>query len=113
MTTTEKMKLVEKFAKLLDNQFNIAGFKFGLDPIMGLVPVLGDILPMLLSSYLVILAIEAKIPAWTIVRMILYVLLDFLLGSIPIIGDIIDFFFKASTMNLKLLQKELAVVKNL
>ncbi len=102
------MKMVEKFAKLLDNQFNIAGFKFGLDPIMGLVPVLGDIIPLLLSSYLVVLAIEAKIPTATIIKMICYVILDFLLGSVPIIGDIIDFFFKASTMNLKLLKDELA-----
>jgi hypothetical protein len=101
------LQTAEKLTKILDNEFKIAGFKFGLDPILGLLPVLGDIVPALLSFYLVWIGWQMKLPMEKIFIMIANVLIDYLVGSIPVLGDAVDFFFKANTRNLKILQSSL------
>lgn len=93
--------------KLLDNNFEFLGFKFGLDPLIGLIPGIGELITAALSLYLVWIGWQAKISTSTIIRMVLNVVLDFALGIIPIVGDITDFFYKSNTLNLKLLEQAL------
>lgn len=88
-------------------EFSIWKFKFGIDPILGLVPGLGDILPSILSFYIVFVALLHKIPPVKIVRMIFNILIDFVIGSIPILGDIVDFVLKPNIKNLAILEKEI------
>ncbi|MDQ5951194.1 MAG: hypothetical protein QG639_471 [Patescibacteria group bacterium] len=107
MTLKSKIKLAEDIAYLLDSKFGIGPFRFGLDPILGLIPGLGDFIPLIMSSYLIIVAIQHNISKPTILRMIFYTVADFLIGSVPVLGDAADFFFKASTKNLELLKSEL------
>lgn len=91
-------------ADLLENKFNFLGFKFGLDPIIGFVPVVGDFIGLVLSAYIIWIAYSMNVP--TEIKTIMWrnVIIDFILGSIPFIGDISDFFYKASSKNLKLLE---------
>lgn len=109
MVAHSKIKLAENLTDLLENKFKIGPFKFGLDPIIGLVPILGDIIPAIMSAYLVYIAIVEKVAKPVILKMILLIVIDYVVGSIPIVGDITDFFFKAYSHNLKTLKKELNI----
>ena len=94
-------------ANLLDNSFSVAGFRFGLDPIIGLVPVLGDIIPFLLSFHVIWLAKQYNLPATKIRRMFFNSLTEFVVGSIPVVGDWLDFLFRSNIRSLKILQQHL------
>lgn len=98
-------KTARILAKLLDSQFSFLGIKFGLDPIINLIPGLGDIIGAILSLYIIWVGIKLKIPSKQIYKMIRNVILDFLLGLFPIIGSVADLFYKANQKNLKILEK--------
>ncbi len=84
-------------ARWLDGRF--------LDPVLGLLlPGVGDLLSSALGVYPVILAWRRRAPKALLARMLLNLAVDALGGSIPILGDIWDFFFRAHTRNLALLQ---------
>jgi len=99
------LRAAEALTNLLENQFKIMGFKFGLDPIIGLIPGLGDALGALIALYLVWIGIQMSLPAEKIVAMILNIVIDFVGGSLPIIGDVVDFAFKSNSKNLEILKK--------
>lgn len=99
------LKTAKQFSKLLDSQFSFLGFKFGLEPIIGLVPWLGDTITVLLSSYLIYIGIQMKLPRSVIVRMVANLSIDYIVSLVPIVGDAFDFFYKANDKNFKLLEK--------
>src|SRR5438045_6376186 len=101
------IRMATAFSRLMDEQFKIGPFKFGLDPLIGLVPGLGDILPAILGFYLVWIAWVHELPTRKIIRMIVNIVLDFGLGFIPIVGDVTDFFFKSNKNNLEILKSHL------
>ena len=92
-------------ATLLENKFSFLGFRFGLDPLLGLIPFLGDAVALFLSAYIIWIAHNSNIPSHEIARMWRNVIFDFILGLIPFVGDISDFFYKASSKNLQILEK--------
>ncbi len=96
-----------KLAHWLDDRFEIPGtdIRFGLDPVISLIPGAGDWLAGLLSSYFIVLGARAEVPQSVLLRMGFNVLLDILIGSIPLLGDIFDFGWKANTRNARLLEK--------
>ena len=98
------LKSATILAKLLDEEFNVLGFRFGLDPIIGLIPGLGDALGLLLSLYIVWIGVQLKLPSDKIVLMVVNITLDFLIGAIPILGDIGDFVFKSNKYNLAIIR---------
>jgi hypothetical protein len=95
--------------RLMDGLFEIplTKRKFGLDPLIGLVPVVGDLIPAAIGLYLVFEARELGASRWLQARMVGNLLLDLLVGAVPLLGDFFDFMFRAHHRNLKLLQKEL------
>ncbi len=99
------LKTAEVFAKLLDNQFSIGKFRFGLDPILGLFWGAGDIVGALLSCYMIWIAIQMKIPSSAIAQMLGNIALDFLIGLVPVLGQATDFVFKANSKNMEILRK--------
>lgn len=94
-----------RIAKLLDSRFSLFGFKFGIEPLIGLMPGLGDTLTLFLSSYIVYTGISMKLPRAAIIQMMVNVGIDYLVGIVPIIGDLGDFMFKANDRNIKILEK--------
>src|SRR5688572_26654686 len=70
------LKIVRRLTKLLEDEFSIWKFKFGIDPILGLVPGLGDIIPSILACYLVFVALLHKIHPLKIAHMIFNILVD-------------------------------------
>src|SRR5262245_58106269 len=92
-------------AWLLDSSIPIPGTRFsmGLDPLIGLVPVLGDALGVFLSSYIVREAAALGAPKSVLARMAFNVALEGLVGMIPLAGDVFDAAYKANQRNVRLL----------
>jgi len=93
----------------MDTRFTIPGtsFRFGLDPIIGLLPIAGDTVSLLISLYPILEAVRAGVRRQVLVRMLANLGLDWLVGLIPLIGVIPDAWYKANARNLRLLEKEL------
>jgi len=98
------LKWAESYAKLLDSKFELPGtkFRFGLDPIIGLIPGLGDGAALIMQLLLAFSLISRGVSGELVARLLLNVLLVPLIGSIPVLGWIFDFFFKANQRNLEL-----------
>ena len=95
--------------RLMDGLFEIpvVRHKVGLDALIGLVPVVGDLVSAGIGLYLVLEARELGASRWLQARMVGNLLLDFLVGVVPVLGDYFDVLFRAHQRNLRLLQKEL------
>jgi hypothetical protein len=105
----------ERWVKLLsmwtDNAFEVPGlgWRFGLDPIIGLVPVVGDLTSVFVSLYILSIAAQLRVPRSTLARMMLNIGIDYTVGSIPVVGNIFDFAWKANYRNAQLLKQTLAM----
>lgn len=102
------LTIARLLVNVLEKQFRIGKWEFGLDPILGLIPVIGDLIPTILACYLIWIAVLHELPTMKVIHMGFNVVLDFIVGSIPVIGDIFDFFIKPSVSNLRILEKHLA-----
>lgn len=100
-----KIKTAKIFAKLLDSQFEVGGVKFGLDPIIDLVPWIGDVVGTLLSLFILNTARQVQVSKIDMLKMILNIIIDFIVGLIPFLGVIFDVAFKANLRNIKILEK--------
>ena len=91
-------------AHALDDLVAIPGTKsrIGLDPIIGLIPFVGDIVTSLVAMWIVLEAARFRLPGIVMVRMILNATFDFVFGLVPFLGDLFDLGFKANTRNLEL-----------
>ena len=98
---------LKKLEQRLDRQFSLFGVQFGIDGIIGLVPVLGDIFTGAMGLYLILEARRLGAKRWTMVRMLTNWALDFGLGAIPVVGDFFDIAFKSNSKNLRLLIADL------
>jgi hypothetical protein len=78
-------------------------FKFGLDPIIGLVPGIGDTASAVVSALVLIRAVRLGLPKILLARMSLNILINELVGIIPGIGDAFSFWFKSNKRNYQLL----------
>ncbi|WP_223815294.1 DUF4112 domain-containing protein [Sphingobacterium litopenaei] len=96
---------IERMSTLLDNKFSIGGFRFGLDPLLNLIPYAGQFVAFGMSLALVVVMLRNGAGSKVAVKMLLNVLLDAILGSIPLIGYAFDFFNKANKKNVKLLRE--------
>lgn len=100
---------VEAMEKLLEGSFTVPGTnqKFGLDFLIGLVPIGGDIIAAALGSYMVWEARNLGMSKVALTRMAGNVGVDWAIGLIPFVGDAADFFFRSNTRNLRIIRKHL------
>jgi hypothetical protein len=105
-----RTRRVRLLAKLLDNSIAIpgTGWKIGLDPIVGLIPGIGDLIGAVLSGYIILEAARADVPGFVLVRMLVNVGFDTLLGAVPAVGDLFDAAWKSNTRNVALLERHLS-----
>lgn len=108
--THPAVRRTKRVAWLLDEAIRIPGTnrRVGLDPILGLLPFIGDFVTVFFSLYIVFEAVLAGVRKRTIVRMLVNIGLDVVLGSVPVVGDIFDATWKANVKNRKLLERSLA-----
>jgi hypothetical protein len=100
----------KRIARLLDSEFSIAGVRFGLDAIVGLVPAVGDAIGFLAGLYPIHIVRKHRLGRDVEVKMIVNLLIDALAGAVPIVGDFIDVAFKANLKNVALLESAAASV---
>jgi hypothetical protein len=100
---------VEMLERLLERSFTVPGVNMpvGLDAIIGLVPVLGDLLTTMMGAYVVWEARNLGLPKWKLARMGANVLFDTAIGAIPVVGDAADFVFRSNSRNLKIVRRHL------
>ncbi|MFU7529019.1 DUF4112 domain-containing protein [Qipengyuania sp. ASV99] len=100
---------VEAVELLLERSFRIPGVNFpiGLDALIGLVPVLGDIVATALGAYMVWEARNLGMSKWQLTRMGANVAFDAAIGLLPVVGDAADFVFRSNSRNLRIIRKHL------
>ena len=98
---------IEAMEALLERGFTLPGteLKFGLDVMLDLIPVVGDVIAAAMGAWIVWEARNLGMSKWHIARMSGNVGFDFLLGAIPWIGAIPDFFFRSNTRNLRIVKR--------
>jgi len=104
---------IRKLSVLMDTSLGIPGtkFRFGLDPILGLVPGAGDLVSTAFSAYIIFLATRFGIPRQDLTKMIFNVGLEAIVGTVPVVGDLFDAFYKSNIRNLAILEKHLMAVE--
>ena len=104
------LEMLRLLSRWMDTVFEVpvVGWRFGIDPIIGLVPVLGDVVTSFISLYILAVAQHYKIPASTKLRMGLNIAADYFIGAIPVLGNLFDFAWKANDANFKLLERSIA-----
>jgi Domain of unknown function (DUF4112) len=102
-------KRIEMLEILLERSIQLPGINrpIGLDAILGLIPVVGDVISAALGSYIIWEARNMGLPKWKLWRMIGNLGLDTAVGAIPLAGDAFDFLFRSNSRNLKILKKHL------
>lgn len=102
-------KRIETMEFLLERSFTLPGLNrpVGLDAIIGLVPVVGDVITAMMGAYIVWEARNLGMPKWKLWRMIGNIGVDTALGAIPFIGDAFDLLFRSNTRNLKIIKAHL------
>ena len=107
---SELEPLFRWLALIMDNFLRVPGtnFRFGLDPIMGLLPGLGDTGSAVISAMALIAAARRGLPKILLARMSLNILINEAVGIIPILGDAFSFWFKSNARNYELLRKHTA-----
>ena len=98
---------VRHLAYLMDGAIPIGRWSIGLDPLIGMVPGIGDLVGALISLVIVARAVQTGIPRIAVARMLANITIDTLVGSIPLFGDAFDFAFKYNLKNLKIYEESL------
>ena len=116
MNTQERLATlgrIRKLSRLMDTAFRIPGtpFRIGWDPIIGLLPGVGDLIDTAFSAYLLFLASQFGLPKNVLGWMVFNIGLEAIVGSIPLIGDVFDAFYKSNIRNLALLEQHLQVAE--
>ncbi|WP_066766087.1 DUF4112 domain-containing protein [Croceicoccus pelagius] len=102
-------KRIEAMEAVLERAFVIPGvnYRVGLDSVVGLVPVIGDVITAAMGAYIVWEARNLGIPKWKLWRMAANIGFDTAVGAIPVVGDAFDLLFRSNTKNLKIIKKHL------
>ena len=98
---------LRRLAHLFDSAFEIPGtrVRFGLDPLIGLLPGIGDLASPVLTLLILWHGVAARVPRIVLARMVLNAAIDAGVGAIPIVGDLFDVAWKSNDWNLALLER--------
>jgi hypothetical protein len=102
----QRLAALRRIAELLDSAFLVPGtnYRIGLDPIIGLIPMIGDLASPVFTIGLLWQAYDLGIPKVVQLHMIFNAGIDALVGAVPFVGDLFDFGWKANEWNLALLE---------
>lgn len=108
-TSHSALRRIRRISHLLDNAIAIPGigYRVGLDPLVGLLPGGGDLMTGLISIYIVAEAARLGVPAATLGRMGLNILVELVVGTMPMVGDLFDVVWKANAQNVDLVERHI------
>lgn len=100
---------IELMETVLERSFVIPGINrpVGLDALLGMVPVVGDLITAAMGAYIVWEARNLGMSRWQLLRMGGNIAFDTAVGAIPVAGDLFDFLYRSNTRNLRIIQKHL------
>ena len=100
---------VEALEMLLERSFHIPGTRipFGLDAVVGLLPVVGDLVTAVMGAYMVWEARNLGMSKWQLIRMTANVGIDTAIGAIPLLGDAFDLLWRSNSKNLRIIKRHL------
>lgn len=103
------LERLDQLARLLDSAVKIPGtdVRIGVDALIGLVPVFGDLASKAISAYLIMEARKLGASRWLIARMAANTTLDAVVGSVPVLGDAFDLMYRANEKNMALLRRHI------
>lgn len=103
-------RFADLIARILDTSFQIpgTGIRFGLDPLLGLLPGAGDAVASLIGSTILILAAKLQVPRIVLVRMSSNMAINAIVGAVPLVGDAFSVWFRSNTRNAELLRRHAA-----
>jgi Domain of unknown function (DUF4112) len=98
---------IKLVSRLLDTVFVIPGtrIRFGIEPLIGLIPILGDQVTALISAALLYRSVQHRLPKIALVRMALNILINAVVGMVPLLGDLFVLWYKPNIRNYKILQR--------
>jgi hypothetical protein len=104
---TRRIDLLRRWSRLMDSAYRVPGtaIRFGWDPIVGLVPGVGDVATASFAVTILYHAYRLGVPRVVIARMALNSLADVMVGLVPFAGDVADIAWKSNAMNLALLER--------
>ncbi len=107
--TPARLQRLRRLAWLIDGAFGLPGtrFRFGLNSVLGLLPVGGDALLGAVSLYIVYEAAQLGVPRPQLARMLANVAVEVVGGSVPVLGDLFDMALKANLRNLAIIERHL------
>jgi hypothetical protein len=107
LTREQRLQRLETIAKLLDVAFIVPGtnVRYGIDGLIGLIPVVGDIITTAISLWLVREARLLGAPWHITARMLANVAVDGVIGMVPVAGDAFDVMFRANIRNVRMLRR--------
>src|SRR5882672_8863714 len=110
MRSPPSFAAVSQLAYWLDAGIRIPGtsLRFGLDPILGLIPGFGDAAGAILAGWILVEAVRLGASRATVIRIAGNVALDAAVGAVPLVGDIFDFAWKANLRSVAILERHLA-----
>lgn len=99
--------MLRRASRLLDSSFVVPGLgiRIGLDPIIGLIPGIGDLVSPIFALVILVQARQLGLPRVVQARMILNVAIDAIVGAVPVLGDLFDVLWKANDRNMDLLER--------
>ena len=108
--TSRSLRLARLLAELLDRRFTIPGtdIRIGLDPLIGLIPGVGDAAANLMGFFIVMVGTQIGLPRIVLVRMTVNIAVNAVVGSIPVLGDLFSVWFKSNIRNIQLLERHAA-----
>ena len=106
-SSRQRFWLAKFLADWLDQRFTIPGtsIRIGLDPILGLIPGIGDMIANLAGSAIILIAAQYRLQKIVLLRMGLNVALNAMIGAIPVFGDIFSIWFRSNVKNAQLLER--------
>ena len=104
---TRRIELLRRWSRLMDSAYRVPGtsIRFGWDPIVGLVPGVGDVATASFAVAVLYHAYRLGVPGVVLARMMLNVLIDLAAGLVPVAGDVADIAWKSNSLNLALLER--------
>lgn len=106
-TIGEELAALDAVSRLLDSRFGMMGVNFGLDSVLGLVPIAGDVATGAAGLHALVTAWRLKLPVSASAGIIWNLVFDTALGSVPVAGDVFDIFFQSNRKNFRIVQKHL------
>jgi hypothetical protein len=109
-TVAADLRRFRDLSHLLDDSIPLPGtrFRVGIEPVVGLLPVVGDAFGVAVAAYALVVAARAGVPRATLARIAFVYVLDGVVGAVPLLGDVFDAFWKANLRTVALLDARLA-----